>query len=137
MKYMHRVRDPVVSAICSVVVTGAGQAYNGQYKKAAILLGVKILGEVLFFENSDDNKWIIYNTSSGFFPEDGAIAGLGALMAFGSWLYSVIDAPISSNRINKRHQQTHMVQHDGERFSFGVDPITSRGRVGTMLALRF
>ena len=82
---MHRVRDPVVSAIYSMVVTGAGQAYNGQYKKASILLGVNILGRVLFSENSDDNKWIIYDTNSGFFPDDGgAIAALGALMAFGS-----------------------------------------------------
>ena len=137
MKYVHRLRDPVVSAVCSVAVTGAGQAYNGHYKKASILLGVRIVGEVLFSANSDDNIWTVYDTSSGFLPNDNGAAALGALMMIGSWWYSVIDAPINSNRINKRHQQTHMVQHDGERFSFGVDPITSRGRVGTILSMRF
>ena len=69
MKYVHRLRDPVVSAVCSVVVTGAGQAYNGHYKKASILLGVRIVGEVLLSANSDDNIWTVYSTSSRVFTE--------------------------------------------------------------------
>ena len=127
-------KEPVVGAICSIVVPRAGQAYNGQYKKTGALLGANVLGWALFIASLDRNAADELNLPDG----NEAIAGLGFLaVAIGSHLYSVIDAPIISNRINERHQHTHMFQHDGQRFMLGVEPITSGNRLGTMFSLRF
>ena len=127
-------KEPVLAAVCSVVITGAGQAYNGQWKKGGILLGTNIFGWALVLVSLEENE-----EGDLELPEDiETVAGLGFLIAIGSQIYSIVDAPITANRINKRHQQkTHLFQRDGERFTVGVDPITSRNRLGTMLSLRF
>ena len=131
-RYAPKMKEPVVGAICSIVVPGAGQAYNGQYKKAGALLGANVLGWALFIASLDRNA-----AGELDFPDgNGGNAGMGFLaVAIGSHLYSVIDAPIISNRINERHQHTHMFQHDGQRFMFGIDPITSGNRLGTSFSL--
>lgn len=127
-------KEPVIAAVCSVVITGAGQAYNDQWKKGGILLGTNILGWAFVLGSLEENE-----EGDLELPEDNeTVAGLGFLIAIGSQIYSIVDAPITANRINKRHQQkTHLFQRDGERFTVGVDPITSRNRLGTMLSLRF
>ena len=132
---MAKWRDPVVSTVCSVVIPGGGQAYNGQWRKAGAIVGAELVGWIIFAstlegKGDDEDEFDV--------PEDKeGTAAVGILIVLGSRLYSIIDAPITSNRINKRHQRAHLIQHDGEHFSFGIDPITSRRRWGTMLSLRF
>ena len=130
---MPKIKEPVVAAICSVVVSGAGQAYNEQYKKAGILLGADILGWGLLVASLEENE-----EGDLEVPDDNAaIAVTGLLIALGSRIYSIYDAATTADTINKRYRQAHLFQRETNLFTVGVDPTYSRKRLGARFALRF
>ncbi len=59
-----------------------------------------------------------------------AISGL--IIAAGSWVWSIVDAPISASRINERglRQHGHLIELDCGEYVLGVDPCTSDGLGG-------
>lgn len=126
-------KEPVIAAICSVVITGAGQAYNEQWKKGGILLGVNLLGLGMVIGSLEENDKGDLEIPDG----NAGIATIGFLTAVGSQVYSIIDAYRTANDINERKSKSSLFQYDGDRFTFGLNPITSRKRVGTIFSLRF
>lgn len=83
----------------SVLIPGAGQAYNGQWGKGGLMLGGYLVGGVVMVvgvTNTIDDVFSFSNADS-----DGLIYA-GLVVAGGFWLWSWIDAPITANAINRR-----------------------------------
>lgn len=88
-------KNPWLAFVLSFVVPGLGQAYNGQYGKGTVQFMVSTvgLGMVLADEGEGDD-------------ETSTRQGLGAAMYLGGALWSMIDAPISANRISRENRQS-------------------------------
>ncbi len=88
-------KSPAHAFVLSLIVPGLGQHYNGQHGKGA-LQEVLFVGGVFAFAGGLAVGW---ND-----PSEGGAAALcatGAIMTVGSYVWSVVDAPASANRINK------------------------------------
>ena len=132
-------KNPWIAGGLSLLIPGAGQAYNNQFKKGLIQLGVAIIGTGLTYTaERDDYKNIYGNTVDP--DDDNWKTGFGVLLNWGSRLWSVIDAPISANRINKRNQRPsygHLIELHGSQATLGVDLVVSHKNLGTRLTLHF
>ncbi len=126
-------KNPWIATGLSVVVPGLGQFYNGQYLKGSIQLGMVLGGYILFFDAVEDNIKHSDGTIVDVDDND-AIGGLGLLIAGGTALWSIIDAPISANNINKRNQlQAHSLNNK----DYSVSPLVKRNKLGVKFALGF
>ncbi len=76
----------------SMMIPGAGQAHNGQWAKGGLMLGGGLVsvGVALAGANECD--------SSG----DCSLLTAGLVGMFGFWVWSMIDAPVTANAINRR-----------------------------------
>ena len=132
-------KNPWLAFGLSALITGGGQFYNGQYSKGVAQLGGVILGFGLMLSGIEDD----YETIGGDWidpDDDDEKAVFGLLLAFGSSLWSMIDAPISANSINRQDQQPsygHLIELGGSRATLGVDPVVSHKSLGTRLTLHF
>ena len=132
-------KNPWIAGGLSLLIPGAGQAYNNQPGKGAIQLGAVIVGFGLLISAAEDN----YNTIRGGLidpDDDDGKAVLGILLWFGGHIWSVVDAPISANSINQQNQQPsygHLIELRGSRTTLGVDPVVSHKNMGTRLTLHF
>lgn len=106
-KQIYNKKSPWLAFGLAMSWPGLGQVYNGEYGKLAILYGVAILGAGLFLIGLGKSN---YGTSK---PETSNIpsifAGGGLVLFFLAWLYSVVDAPISANKINERNRQARKI----------------------------
>jgi hypothetical protein len=92
-------KSPVLAAALSVVLPGLGQAYNGQWLKGAAFLGGVASGAA-FIVVGGTCALVLWGSD----PPDcdpGALLTIGQILMIGSWVGSVIDAPLASIRINK------------------------------------
>jgi tetratricopeptide (TPR) repeat protein len=97
--YPRTKKSPLLSGFLSAVIPGAGQYYNGtpnEVLKGCIMDTGIILGVVIIVE-ADNYTPVFPNESIGaaFATDLGAVALIG-----GCYLWSVIDAPTSSDEIN-------------------------------------
>lgn len=100
-------KNPWLAFGLSFLLTGAGQYYNGEYGKGTIQfvgvatgLGLAIAGA---------GKTVDSLTGPGGESSDGGglvVGGIGLI--FGCALWSVIDAPMSANRINREGRQASL-----------------------------
>ena len=72
---MQGEKNPIFAAVLSLIITGLGQLYNGDMKKAALLFGVQVLVALILWRIS----WTI-----------------GSLVSTGIWLYGIYDAYVSA-----------------------------------------
>ena len=72
---MQNEKNPVLAAILSFIITGLGQLYNGDLKKAALFFGGQILVALILWRIS----WTI-----------------GSLVSLGIWAYGIYDAYVSA-----------------------------------------
>lgn len=132
-------KNPWLAFGLSALITGGGQFYNGQHRKGVAQLGGVIVGIGLMVSAIEDD----YEYVSGRVVDpdgDNANAVLGLLLVFGNSLWSIIDAPISADRINQQNQQPsygHLIEIGGSRTTLGVDPVVSHKNLGTRLTLHF
>ena len=121
--FAHGEKNTTAAVLLGLIIPGGGQIYNEQYTKALIPIGGIIVGGMVY-GNAD-------------YPDTRQqIAGL--VIAGGAWIYSLLDAAWSADRINKRTRRFgHLMEFDGDRITVGVDPVASRNSLGTMLTLRF
>ena len=134
-----RQKEPWLAFGLSFLIPGAGQFYNGQHNKGVAQLGAVVLGFGLMISAVEDDYEDRYGDLVDPDDDDGK-AGLGVLLWLGGTLWSVIDAPISANRINQQSQQSHyghLMEFDVDRATLGVDPVVQPDRVGTRLTLHF
>ena len=89
-------RSPVLACLLSVAIPGLGQVYNKQVLKGGILFGVAAVSFVAAE---------IHYAGNHTHPNDGATVALLLPMAVAS-VYSIIDAPVTANWLNKTYHLT-------------------------------
>ncbi len=115
-------KDPIVAGVFSFFLPGAGQFYNGEIAKGAVMLGVAVTGIALLMRGAWRQTW---------YDEGESETGIGGLLLFGAWIVSVIDAPLSASRINRKNGWTSLpVFDDGLALSlvdFSINGKTTPG----------
>ena len=109
----------------SLLIPGAGQAYNGQWGKGGLMLGgvVVSFGVVL----ADDCDVFYTANNCGFLTAAGFIGVVGFV------LWSWIDAPITANAINRRIDAGQVALEIGPELSVP----RSRSAMGGLRPSRF
>ena len=143
----YQKRDPWIAFGLSFILPGGGQVYNKHYGKGAVLFTATIIGAIVLSKNgggdliggTKEDYEAIYDDLVDFGPDDGPFV-LGAVLGIGGYLYSVIDAPKSANKINQQGgylSYGHLIEFDGDRTTLGIDPVVSRNKFGSMLTLHW
>jgi hypothetical protein len=108
----YRKKSPVLACLLSIFPPGLclGQHYNGEHTKGFLLLALYATGSVMLYANEPESTSI----------ED-FLVGLGLIS--GSWLWSVIDAPVSAARINREavRKYGHLFELQRKQYSLGLD----------------
>lgn len=102
---------PGLSCLFSFIVPGAGQMYNGEYTKGAIMMvaDVGLLIGTFYYANHLVISDTEYDTYDGYFYNAGTLHDnhniYYCLIALdvADELWSVIDAPLSAKRINQKN----------------------------------
>ena len=139
-------RDPWIAFALSAICPGGGQIYNKQHGKGGVLFTATIIGLILL-ARSDESDLIggttedyenIYEDLVDFGPDDVKFV-LGVVLGVGGYLYSLIDAPKSANKINRQGYLSygHLIEFDNDRTTLGIDTVASRNRFGTILTLHW
>jgi len=86
-------KDPGIATLLSVVIPGGGQMYAGETGRGAMLLGVGMGG-------------IVLGTALSMEGTSGMPLLAGSLVYLGSWVYGIMDASDSADRMNARRGLT-------------------------------
>ena len=130
--------DHIPLAMQSSIITGGGQFYNGESKKGGIMLGGVVGGVVLIVSGAAEAVEDI-DTGEEKTGGGGKIA-LGLLGVVGCSLWSMIDAPIAANKINKKIRSAKA----GKSFRFretnlvlSARPVSSRDVLGARIVVNY
>jgi hypothetical protein len=132
-------KSPFLAFLMSCLVPGAGQHYNGDVAKG-------VIQEVLFAGGITVALAAAASASGGFYFEDYSDngeaetwfwAGLG--VAGASYLWSIIDAPISAIRINRERERAygHLLEFSSDTEVIGIDLTTNGKTIGAKLSMHF
>ena len=131
-------KNPYIASGLSLLVPGAGQVYNRQFKEGLSYLGGALIGiGLMHVASEDDYKNFFGHTVDP--DDDNWMWGLAFLCWFSSHLGSVLE-PFSSDETNKQSQQPsygYLIELGGSRTTLGVDPVVSHKNLGTRLTLHF
>lgn len=119
------VKNPWIAFGLSALITGGGQYYNGQYGKGTIQFVAASVGFGVFYAALEDDYKLFGETIDP--DEDNDAGAIGALVFLGSAIWSMIDAPVSANRINQQARQA----------SLQFNPMIKDDLTGVSLTLRF
>ena len=131
-------KNPWIAGGLSLLIPGAGQAYNDQLGKGALYLGTAVVGLALLISGLEDD----YTISGRRFDLDGDEwkVSVGEVLWPVAYGVSVADAYSSAKKINEQNQQPsygHLIELRGGRTTLGVDPVVSHKNLGTRLTLHF
>lgn len=99
-------RNPGLAFLLSLLMPGVGQLYNGQFVKGGIILGIMIVGFVLFLVLPGGSDFV-YNLLAYLVNPArvrGSVSGLQVFIAIVlllTWMYAFIDAPLSAAARNR------------------------------------
>ena len=119
-------KNPWTAFLLSTVIVGSGQFYNQQYSKGSAMFLGAATGIGMYFHATRDNKFNFVSGKEIDLDDNDHLRGVGAGLAFGFILWSMIDAPLSSIEINKRNQQ-----------AMTMGPMIARDRIGVVFSLNF
>ena len=88
------------------------------------MIGLQLLGLGLIVVASEDNE------RGHDFDSDDAIGAIGAIAILGNYVYSIVDAVNSAQRINLLREQEYLRQ-------VSIKPINNGNQFGAKLAFRF
>ncbi len=107
-------KEPALSFLFSFLLPGGGQYYNGEYRKGALMTGLwlgSFVGMAASIPYDDDDYYDNHNKYNGA-SDTGPIFTLFALVYMGNYIWSVIDAPVSANKINKQNMLSWNIGKD-------------------------
>ncbi len=131
-------KNPWAAFFFSWLIPGGGQFYNGEKTKGGLMLlgGVTGAGILVYGINDkeeESSRTITESpglTTSSFRykkTSNETAMNIGAAILVGSAIWSMIDAPVSANRINRELQQA----------SLQINPVVTDDLAGVSLSLRF
>ena len=131
-------KSPGVAFALSFVFPGLGQYYNGEPLKAVIQEVLAVGGVVLAVTQGigETSHWHAAYRETEY--NDWYTAGM--VLAIGSWCWSMVDAPMSANRINSQPSAErfgHLLEFPSERFTLGLDATYSGDRAAASVTLHF
>ncbi len=85
-------KSPGGAFALSLMIPGAGQAHNGQWAKGALMLGGGLVSVGVALAGADQCD------SS----DDCSLLTAGLVGMVGFWVWSMVDAPVTANLINRR-----------------------------------
>jgi TM2 domain-containing membrane protein YozV len=135
-------RSPGLAFLFSFLMPGGGQYYNHQYVKGGVMTGLWAAGIVTTAVGVSQDVDCYYDINGNWtcrYYDDGSnpAAAVGGITIFGSWLWSVIDAPINAAQINRANNLTGLLHFEKkDKFSLRIDPFRSAG-LGGSLTMRF
>lgn len=119
-------KNPWIAFLLSTAIPGGGQFYNQQFSKGSAMFLGAAAGVGLFYATRNDN-YRHKLTGKYLDPDENDNKGyLGLGLGLGFVVWSMIDAPVSANQINKRNQQ-----------AVSIGPVIDRDKVGAVLSLHF
>ena len=117
VEYSAKRKKPLLAFGLSLLVPGTGQLYTGDYVDSSVHLFAATFG----WDNYSRTKYEV--TLFG---------------CVGIHIISATEAFLKARRINKgRVQLGHLIEIPKDRYTLGIDPISSHGKLGTRVALRF
>ena len=131
-------KNPWIAGGLSLLIPGAGQAYNDQVREGLAYFGGVIIGiGFMYAANEDDYSFRGHTVD----PDDDNFIGVAGSICFSlSYVGSVTDAYSSAKKINEQNQQPshgHLIELRGSQATLGVDPVVSHRNLGTRLTLHF
>lgn len=108
-------KDPWLAFLLSFALTGSGQVYNNQVGKGVLQFAGASAGLGLVISEAENDR------------EDSNWTQAGAGLMLACYLWSVIDAPVTANRINREARQA----------SIQIDPVLRDDLAGASLTFRF
>jgi TM2 domain-containing membrane protein YozV len=145
-------RSPGLAWLFSFIVPGGGQYYNRQYGKGAAMsalwMGGIITAATSYRGSYDYYETNCYYDANGIYQcydygtyNRGADAQfkVGMITLYGSWIWSMIDAPIIAARTNRRNASgltTILDFNVGDKAQLRLHPFRSQG-LGGSLSLSF
>ena len=117
-------KNPWTAFLLSTALVGSGQYYNGQFGKGSAMFLGAATGIGMYFHATRDNKFNFVSGKEIDLDDNDHLRGVGAGLAFGFILWSMIDAPLSSIEINERNQQ-----------AMTMGPMIARNRIGVVFSL--
>ena len=120
-------RLPGKALSLSLLMPGAGQAYNGQWAKGRWMLGGELLSSAVVIKYGDGCELFDIDRNCDRF-------NVGLVGMVGFWVWSMIDAPITAIAINHRMDAGRVALEIGPRLTAP----TGDSRVGlSLVRLRF
>lgn len=96
-------KDPAVACLLSVAVPGLGQIYNGQIGKG-ILFMAGTLGTLTLAAATCGHSYYDYYSNSYYNSNNNnGIAAASLVAMIGIYIWNIIDAPVSANKINREN----------------------------------
>ncbi|MCX7924502.1 MAG: tetratricopeptide repeat protein [Fimbriimonadales bacterium] len=99
-------RNPGLAFLLSLLMSGVGQLYNGQFVKGGIILAIMIVGAIVFLATPGGSDFI-YNLLAYLVNPARARGSMSSLQLFTglvmfiTWVYAFIDAPLSAAARNR------------------------------------
>ena len=124
-------KSPWLAGILSTFIPGSGQIYNGQWIKASIQWA--LLAGSIYLMIYDVN----FDDDSGEIPP---ATWVGISTGAATWLWSVLDAVFSANKINderKKKSRTHLINFKIKNLNAGIDVSFENSGMKSMLSLDF
>lgn len=140
MKSAHR--SPGLAFLFSFLLPGGGQYYNHQHAKGGAMTGLWFAGIITVgvaasynvdcYERYDGSIICDYTENEGA----EAAAAVGGMVMGGTWLWSIIDAPVNAARINRNNATGLLEFQKEDKFSLKIEPFRSAG-LGGAVSMRF
>jgi len=114
-------KSPALAFALSLVFPGAGQYYNGDVGKGLTQDALVAVGLVLVISEANKEG---QNSYYGLEKGNSTFKATGIAMVLGASLWSIIDAPISASKKNKKaatKQLGHLVEFGDTHHVMGID----------------
>jgi len=130
-------KSPELAFFLSLIFPGGGQYYNGQIGKG-VIMDLMFFGGIGAALTLGIDEYSYYGFTYG--SEANAFFWIGLGLASTAEIWSIIDAPISANNINKRRGQArwgHMIELDQRSHVLGLDVTPIKEGFKTSVTLHF
>ena len=129
---MVKVKKPWIAFLLSTAIVGSGQFYNEQFGKGSAMFLGAATGIGMYFHATRDNKFNFVSGKEMDLDDNDHLRGVGAGLAFGFILWSMVDAPPFIHQ-NKRAQSAGYDRGTDDRPEQGRGSIQPESRLSAGL----
>ena len=120
----YRHRYPGLSFLFSFLYPGIGQYYNGQVGKGVVMTVLatgSLATMIVMYSNANTDSYGNINISDN----DATTVGVAAIVMLGTYIWSMIDAPVSASAMNRRNEPLSWNVGKSSKLSITPDVLSS------------